>query len=168
MWIGCPAAVCVVAYTEIDGNDNHYWVWKAYAAFAPCSGSRLKAMDFGVTYDESVILLDHGNCLGDPNNGAAELPGPGWPASGTGTVLVWQYTQTTPWPGRIGLPPSWRAELINSYIAPRAAIRPWPRFAIKYNSPRLAPQDHLPRRPRASWRLIGGLDRWNPPSISGK
>jgi hypothetical protein len=93
--LGTPPASCESANTQIDGNDNHYWVWKVYAAFAPCSGPRLKAMDFGITYDQPVYVLDHGNCLGDPNNGAAELPGPGWPNSGTGTVLVWQYTQTT-------------------------------------------------------------------------
>ena len=93
--LGYPLPTCEAALAEIDGSDNHYWVWKVYAAFAPCSGPRLKAMDFGITYDQPVILLDHGNCLGDPNNGAAELPGPGWPNSGTGTVLVWQYTQTT-------------------------------------------------------------------------
>lgn len=93
--MGTPPASCESANTRIDDGDNQYVVWKVYAAFVPCTSPRLKAMEFGITYDPSVVLVDRGNCLGDPNGGHQELPGPGWPSSGSSDVLIWQYTQTT-------------------------------------------------------------------------
>jgi hypothetical protein len=92
---GTPPASCEAANTRIDGSDNHYWVWKVYAAFAPCTAPRLKAFDFGVRYGTGVIILDHGACIGDLNNGAFEQPGAGWPGSGTGDAIVFQNAQTT-------------------------------------------------------------------------
>ena len=92
---GIPPATCESANTRIDDSDSRYVVWKVYVAFAPCTSPRLKAMDFGIVYDPSIILVDHGCCLGDPNHGIQDLPGPGWPNSGTNDVIVWQYTQTT-------------------------------------------------------------------------
>ena len=91
---GSAPEACASANTEIVGSDNTYMVWKVYATFAPCSGPRLRAMDIGIDYPSSVILIDHGNCAGDPNNGAFEQDGPGWPASGTGCAIQFQHTQT--------------------------------------------------------------------------
>jgi len=93
---GSAPSSCEAADTEIDGSDNSTQVWKVYAAFKPCTAPRLKAMSFGVTWSAGpLVLLGFGPCIGDTGNGAAEFPGPGWPASGTGDALVWQYTQTS-------------------------------------------------------------------------
>lgn len=91
---GGALASCEQANTELDGSDNSYWVWKIYAAFAPCSAPRLKAIAWGVHYDPWIIVLDHGPCIGDFNNGAFEQAGPGWPASDTGDAVLFQFTQT--------------------------------------------------------------------------
>jgi len=96
---GTAPASCVEANTELDNYDITPWVWKVYAAFKPCTAPRLKAMSLGITYDQyenggSLIMTGSGPCIGDPLNGAAEFPSAGWPGSGGGNVLVWQYTQT--------------------------------------------------------------------------
>jgi len=97
---GSAPSSCEAADTEIDGSDNSTQVWKVYAAFKPCTAPRLKAMTFGITYSDfnqggTLYMSGHGPCIGDTGNGAAEFADPGWPASGTGDVIVWQYTQTT-------------------------------------------------------------------------
>jgi len=90
---------CEHAVTQHNGAD--YCVWKLYAAFKPCSAPRLKAIDFGVNYNAwpgdptGLVILDHGNCLGDFSNGSYEYPGPGWPNPGSYDDVVFQYTQTT-------------------------------------------------------------------------
>ena len=92
---------CQLANAEVDDSSNTYRVWKVYAAFDSASAPRLKALDFGVQYTPwtgsqgSLVLVGHGPCTGDPNNGAFELPGAGWPNTGTGTAIVFQNAQTT-------------------------------------------------------------------------
>ncbi len=90
---GVPAS-CEDIDTNIE-NDQTARVWKVYATFAENSSPRLKGMTWGVSYDPSEIsLVAWGPCIGDPNNGAAEFPGAGWPGPNTGTSIVWQFTQT--------------------------------------------------------------------------
>jgi len=98
--MGTPPASCESAVTQLDGNDDSPWVWKVYAAFKPCTLPRLKALDFSISYNawpgdpNGIVILDHGACIADtPHEG--EYPDYGWPGSGTGDVLVFQYTQTT-------------------------------------------------------------------------
>lgn len=43
----------------------------------------------------SVVLLGHGPCIGDPNNGALEMADANWPATGTGTALLFETTRTS-------------------------------------------------------------------------
>ena len=84
---GAALTSCDSANVEIDGEDNHPWVWRVFAAFDSASAPRLKALDFGIQYDQwnsntqqgSLVLLDHGPCIGDLSNGGTEFPGPGWP-----------------------------------------------------------------------------------------
>ena len=92
---GDALSSCEAANTELYGSDNSYRVWKVYAAFGPCSAPRLKAIAWGVHYDLWIIVLDHGPCIGDFNNGAFEQAGPGWPGSDTGDAVLFQYTQTS-------------------------------------------------------------------------
>jgi hypothetical protein len=52
-------------------------------------------MSFGVHYSQMDVIIGlWGPCIGDTNNGAIEIAGPGWPANDTGTSMVFQYTQT--------------------------------------------------------------------------
>jgi hypothetical protein len=88
---GSPPIDCMHADTEIDGGGNVGMVWKVYAAFPPWNSPRLRSTAFGVSYPASIVILDHGPCIGN----GFELPGPGWPASGTGTSVMWENTQTT-------------------------------------------------------------------------
>jgi hypothetical protein len=93
---GIPGCECLQADVRIDGSSpDNIRVWKVYAAFCATASPRLKGMTFGVTYDPAALILTAwGNCCGDPNNGAAEFPGAGWPGRDTGTSLVFQITQT--------------------------------------------------------------------------
>jgi hypothetical protein len=94
---GVVPSSCQDIDANLEGSDaGNPKVWKVYAAFPDNSAPRLKGMTFGVTYSESeLILTAWGPCIGDPNNGAAEFPGAGWPAPNTGTSIVWQNTQTS-------------------------------------------------------------------------
>jgi hypothetical protein len=97
---GTVPATCDAANTQLNITDNTLWVWRVYAAFKPCSAPRLKAISFGITYPDyntggDLILAGHGACIGDTGNGAQEYPSAGWPGSGGGNVLVYQYAQTT-------------------------------------------------------------------------
>ena len=94
--LGTPPASCSAANVNLSGSDaDHPRVWKVYAAFLDGSSPRLKGVSFGIQYDSNISITDHGNCCGDQNNGAAEVPGAGWPGSGTGTSLVFQSPQTS-------------------------------------------------------------------------
>lgn len=95
--LGLQLGACENADVNLEGSDAaNPKVWKVYAAFLPGSSPRLKGMTFGVNYDPSNLIVGAwAPCIGDPNNGAAEFPGAGWPGPNTGTSLVWQFTQTT-------------------------------------------------------------------------
>jgi len=83
----CPDGVDAM----IDGSDQ--WVWKVYALFPDQGQPRLKGITFGVYYPgDDLVISGYGNCAGDPNNGALELEGPGWPGPSTGTSLVFENT----------------------------------------------------------------------------
>lgn len=94
--LGTQPATCEGADLQIDGaNDPSLaGVLGVFAAFPTNSSPRLKGMAFGVHYGANVRVVAYGACIGDLNNGAAEFPGPGWPASDTGTAIVFQNTQT--------------------------------------------------------------------------
>jgi hypothetical protein len=53
-------------------------------------------MTFGIYYDDAIRISAFGPCIGDQNDGAIEIQGAGWPASGAGTAMVFQNTQTSP------------------------------------------------------------------------
>jgi hypothetical protein len=93
--LGLGLQACGQADVVLEGSENVAMVWKVYAAFRDGSAPRLKGMTWGISYPGSVVLAAYGPCIGDPNNGAAEFPGAGWPNSNTGTSLVWQNTQTS-------------------------------------------------------------------------
>lgn len=96
--LGVAPSSCEAADVEIDGaTDAVNMVWKVYAAFCPPphASPRLKGMAFGIYLDDPIRITHSGNCVGDMNNGGAELPGPAWPGDATGTAIVFQFTQTT-------------------------------------------------------------------------
>jgi len=81
--------------TNLEGGGDVYKVWKMYAAFPDMSSPRLKGLCWGIQYSmEDARIVGWGNCCGDPDQGALELPDPSWPESGTGTAMVFQFTQT--------------------------------------------------------------------------
>jgi hypothetical protein len=95
--LGSPPASCETADTEINGaTDATPMVFKVYAAFCPNCSVRLKAMTFGIYFDDPVRISAFGPCIGDVNNGAIEIQGPGWPGNNTGTAIVFQNTLTAP------------------------------------------------------------------------
>lgn len=63
-------------------------VWTVYAAFPGNSSPRLKEIAFGIEYLGMVVVHDSGPCAG------TEIQDAGWPASGTGTHLIWDSAQT--------------------------------------------------------------------------
>jgi len=93
--LGTAPPSCEGADTEMDNDQSQPMVWKVYAAFATGASPRLKGMTWGIHYDLSIHISACANCCGDPNHGAFEIPGPGWPASDTGTSMVFQNTQTS-------------------------------------------------------------------------
>lgn len=93
--LGLPPSICDAADVNLEGSSaTNLRAWKVYAAFCEGSAPRLKGIAFGISYDPDIFILGYGNCAGDPNNGALEAPGPGWPATDTGTSIVFQFTQT--------------------------------------------------------------------------
>jgi hypothetical protein len=111
---GTTPPTCEQADTRIDGAEMR--LFRVYAAFPEGSQPRLKGMSFGVHYPSpDIMVIASGPCIGDINNGGAELPGPGWPGPDTGTVIVWQYLQTN----RI-VPCYWFAGY--NYYSPRPAV----------------------------------------------
>jgi hypothetical protein len=52
-------------------------------------------MTFGIYFDDPVRISAFGPCIGDLNNGAIEIQGPGWPGNNTGTAILFQNTLTT-------------------------------------------------------------------------
>jgi len=93
--LGQPVSSCSEADVMVNGAVGPLGkVFKVYAAFCPDGSPRLKGMTFGVVYSDMSITAA-GPCVGDLNQGGSELPGPGWPGSGTGTAIVFQNTLTT-------------------------------------------------------------------------
>jgi hypothetical protein len=97
----CGLGVAPSACPSIDTRLDQSWstefgvVWKVYAAFPDGSAPRLKAMTFGINYNPlDVVVFAWGPCIGDQNEGAIEIQGPGWPHPDTGTALVFQHVQT--------------------------------------------------------------------------
>jgi len=94
--LGNMPGQCQDLDARLDGSDpEHIQVWKVFATFPEGSSPRLKGMTFGVGYTDGLVLAAWGPCIGDPNQGAVELPGGGWPGPDTGTSIVFQYTQTS-------------------------------------------------------------------------
>ncbi|MFN8547182.1 MAG: right-handed parallel beta-helix repeat-containing protein [Candidatus Eisenbacteria bacterium] len=89
----CGATIpttCSQFNTNLPSGAGVSHVWWAVASFPPGSQPRLKGVAFGVSYDsESIVLSGWGAC------GEFELPRPDWPASGSGTSVIWTNTQTT-------------------------------------------------------------------------
>lgn len=100
---GTAPGSCEQAVTRLDGNTNAQVVWKVYAAFAPCTAPRLKALDMGLRYQQydvvnggpGIYILAYGACIGDLNQGAAEFPVNGWPGNGGQDAIVFQNAVTT-------------------------------------------------------------------------
>jgi len=92
----CPQGVipahCTEADAEIDGAViGNEGVFKVYAAFIEGSSPRLMGITWGVTYDNSNIVIPaglFGNC------GDFELNDTGWPGSGLGSSVTWNTVQT--------------------------------------------------------------------------
>lgn len=79
----CPDGVD----TQINAGGVNV-VWKVFCAFRQGTEPRLKAVAFGVSYDDSNILVNaFGACA------EFELAGAGWPGNNTGTSIVWTTTQ---------------------------------------------------------------------------
>lgn len=96
--VGVAPASCTAADPEIDGaSGTGPMVWQVYAAFPDGSSPRLKAMTFGIHYDDPIQLVARGPCLDFDSPcpmWGCDTPGPGWPGSDSGDALVWQDTPT--------------------------------------------------------------------------
>jgi hypothetical protein len=95
--LGAPVDSCRGIDVNLESSGaQEQRVWKVFAVFPEEAAARLKGIAFGVGYSpDSLVIMAHGACIGDPGNGAAEYPGTGWPAAGSGTSLVFQETRTT-------------------------------------------------------------------------
>lgn len=78
----CALTVSEIPYPTVPA------VWLVYAAFSESNFPQLAGVEFGITYSPGLSIVDHGAC--------ADITSPmsGWPASGTGTIVVWSDTQT--------------------------------------------------------------------------
>ncbi len=86
---------CAQAVVTAPADPDSTVIFHVLAAFPGGSSPRLKGLTFGVEYDpERLILADFGACIGDLENGAFDLAGGGWPASATGTTIVFEYPRT--------------------------------------------------------------------------
>jgi subtilisin family serine protease len=75
---------CSAAVTSVAWDPGKKIVFHAIAAFPPGSSPRLKALSFGIDFDSTKFVLSaRGTC------GEFEIPGNGWPGSGTGTSQSW-------------------------------------------------------------------------------
>ena len=81
---------CAAAVTSVAWDPGKRIVFHAIAAFPPESSPRLKALSFGIDFDSTkFVLAARGTCAD------FEIPGNGWPGSGTGTSQSWTTgTQT--------------------------------------------------------------------------
>ena len=82
-------SACSSAVASIPWNAGTTSVLHILAAFPDTASPRLKALTFGVMWDENKLAIsDHGSCAD------FEVPDGAWPASGTGTGVSWTTTQT--------------------------------------------------------------------------
>ncbi len=85
-----PLPACSLSVVSLPMWNPTTTVFRVWAAFPPDSSPRLKGLTFGLRYDPAkVVLLNYGTC------GDFELPGPGWPGTGTGTSMLWDAAQTS-------------------------------------------------------------------------
>jgi hypothetical protein len=61
--------------------------WTVLAVFSDANLPRLRGVEFGVNHS-GIDLVDWGSCAD------FELATPGWPASGSGTIVVWNLNRT--------------------------------------------------------------------------
>ena len=85
---GAPLLDCESALTNRPGLGQS-WYLAVYAAFPPTSSPRLFGVTFGISYDETDVVLVAWEGCGD-----FELPNNAWPASGEGTAVTWNTPQT--------------------------------------------------------------------------
>lgn len=93
--MGSPAT-CADTDPRIDGSDaEHVRVWQVYAAFDSLAAPRLKELAFGIRYpgvsgpgENGIVVVAAGPCDG------WESPGSGWPASDSGTSVIFDVVQT--------------------------------------------------------------------------
>ena len=83
-----PLSACDEVDTRVD-EPTVTNVWSVYAAFAETSEPELRGVEFGIEYSGAIALDTFGHC-GDYENSQ----GSPWPASGSGTRLVWLTPQT--------------------------------------------------------------------------
>ncbi|MCC7144479.1 MAG: hypothetical protein IT349_20470, partial [Candidatus Eisenbacteria bacterium] len=85
---GSPHA-CSSLDTNLPADPGRAQVWWVMACFPEESQPRVKAVEFGVQYDQQLLgVVDWGEC-----DGFAFL-GSDWPASGTGAAIVFAQTRT--------------------------------------------------------------------------
>jgi len=102
-------------------------VYTVLAVFSAGNKPRLRGVEFGVSYS-GVLIDDWGSCA------EVEDPMSGWPASGTGTVVVWSQAQTE----RI-VPIYWFAGYLASLTdAPSLELTPHPQNGGHFGD------DHVP------------------------
>jgi hypothetical protein len=76
-----------VTRIDLDGDITTSQVWQLYAAF-PASPV-LKAITFGVDYDDTQLFMAGSGLCGD-----FEIADGDWPAPGSGTGMTWNDAQT--------------------------------------------------------------------------
>lgn len=82
---------CESVETRVDLSGPTVWV--VYGAFLDAESPRLRGIEFGVNYSPGIEIVAHGSCAD------LERSMFGWPASGTGTIIVWfdnQFGQLIP------------------------------------------------------------------------
>jgi len=87
---GLVPATCDDADLEIDGAiADDASIFKVYAAFPDGSAPLLMGITWGVSYDDTNLILPlYGKC------GDFELNDDGWPAPGKGSSVTWNTVQT--------------------------------------------------------------------------
>ncbi|MCA9726869.1 MAG: hypothetical protein KC729_04240, partial [Candidatus Eisenbacteria bacterium] len=118
---------CTSVQTRVAGTDPVVWV--VYGVFLDAESPRLRGVEFGVQYSPSVTIVDHGHCAD------LEVPSPGWPASGTGTIVVWGDTQR----GQL-IPIYWFAGYVQSLgPGPSFEVAPHPQYGGHFGDDSIVP-----------------------------
>ena len=79
---------CEHAITRVNGSSPQ--VWTVIAAFPSGASPRYVGLTFGLRYPAGLAVVTVENCAD------FELSDSNWPASSSGTALVWNTTQTDP------------------------------------------------------------------------